>query len=76
MGNNILSAIERSASTGRKVALEGMGHLADVRGLIDDGLALLSESDDGVAMVTGHDPDDRPFAVRLVDIYAHELLTY
>lgn len=72
----MLSAIERSASTGRKVTLEGLGHLADVRGLIDDGLAVLSASDDGVATVTGHDPGDRPFTVCLVDIYAHELRTY
>ncbi len=70
---NILAAIEKSAETGRAVTVEGMDALNDARGLIDNELAWLSVSADGGAILSGEDPEDRPFTIVLCDVYAHEL---
>ena len=70
---SVLGAIDESARTGKSVTLEGTGDIATARQLLLDELAELSTGDCGSAVLTGHDPDDRPYTVRLVDVYAYEL---
>jgi hypothetical protein len=69
----LLAAIERSASTGQPVTLEGSNVTADAADLLANGLAELSEGDCGCAVLAGHDPEGRPYTVHLIDVYAHDL---
>lgn len=70
----LLGAITMSARMrGAAIDLEGLEHDAEAYDLIESGLAELSVGESGEAILAGHDSADRPYRVRLVDVYAHEL---
>lgn len=70
----LLGAIELSASNGGdQVNLAGSEHVAEAHDLISCGVAEVHVGAWGEAILIGHDPEDRLYRVRLVDVYAHEL---